>query len=573
MKRNWEVREFKGELPILPEYPGLVLKLLAMRGITDPTQIKDFLEPDYEKLLDPFIFKDMKKSVDRIWQAIEKGENITIYSDYDADAITACSVVYLALKKIGGNVDYYIPDRFAEGYGMNVEAIKKIKEKGANVIITVDCGINAVEEGRVAKELGMDLIITDHHELTGELPDAFAIINPKNPKDNYPYQFLTGVGVAYKMIQALFSEKGTEGRVQGAASVPPGWEKWLLDLVAIGTVADCQNLTLENRILVSFGLKVLAKTKWPGLRALLDVAGSRSIYDTFTLGFVLAPRINAAGRIKHADVAFRLLVSENILEAQNLAIELNELNKHRQLLTEQILSEAKAQIELIADRKILLAAGQNWPKGVVGLVAGKLAEEYNRPVLVLDKSDLHATGSARSTENFDIVAALIDSKDLLVKYGGHKQAAGFTLESVNVDAFYKKLLQYADSQNLELSDPVVRIDAELFEQDLNFDTLEYVEKLAPFGFGNHKPKFMSKQLELIDMQLVGAKAQHAKMRVRLGSAVFSAIAFNQAFLNGKLSSGQKFDAVYELTSNEWNGLKRIDLRIIDTKKNETDNIL
>ncbi len=562
MKRTWEQKELNSPLPTMPEYPAMVLKLLALRGITKEEEIRDFLNPDYAKLLDPFIFKDMQLAVDRIWKAIEAKEKITIYSDYDADAITACSVMYLALTKVGGRVSYYIPDRFSEGYGMNVEAIQKIQADGGNLIITVDCGINALVETVEANKLGMDVIITDHHELTGELPKAFAIINPKNPNDNYPYQYLTGVGVAFKVVQALY--KSQEARVRNLGVVD-GWEKWLLDLVAIGTVADCQSLVGENRILVSFGLKVLQKTMWPGLRALLAAAAARTPYDAFTLGFVVAPRINAAGRIKHADLAFRLLISENILEAQNLALELNELNKHRQLLTEQIVSEARSQLELVMDRKVLLAAGVNWPKGVVGLVAGRLAEEFNRPVLILDKTESHATGSARSTENFDMVMALTNAKDLLVKYGGHKQAAGFTLESTNIDAFYASLLQFADSQNFDVSDPVLRIDAEISGDDLNFETLDYVEKLAPFGFGNSKPKFLTKQMEVIDTQFVGAKSQHVRIRLRINDKIFTAIAFNQPFLGAKLKAGDKIDMVYELSSSEWNGLRQMDLKIIDVE--------
>ena len=551
-------------IPVMPEYPAVVLKLLALRGITEEKAIQQFLEPDYNKLLDPFIFKDMGKTVERIWNAIDTKQTIAIYADYDADAITALAVMYQALKKAGATVDYYIPDRFTEGYGMNLDAIKKLKERNCSLIITVDCGINAVEEVNLANELGMDVIITDHHELTGDLPKAYSIVNPKNPNDVYPFPYLTGVGVAYKVVQALFSnsEKRTEKGIQA------GWEKWLLDLVAIGTVADCQSLTIENRILVAFGLKVLAKTRWPGLKALLDIAQCKGNLDSYTLGFVLAPRINAAGRIKHADVAFRLLISENIVEAQNLAIELNELNKHRQALTDQILSEAKAQIEMISDRKVLLAYGQNWPKGVVGLVAGKLCEEYNRPVLILDKAEDFATGSARSNDSFDMVMALNDSKEYLLKYGGHKQAAGFTLESSKVDQFYKKLLAFADSSGLEIAESNLYIDAELTDADLNFQTLEFVEKLAPFGFGNFKPKFMSKNIELIDSAAVGPKSQHAKMRVRIGTVVFSAIAFNQAFLLNKIKPGQLFHAAYDLFVNEWNGLKQIDLKIIDVKLDE-----
>lgn len=561
MKKQWFVKSLETKiLPDLPEYPNLILKLLALRGISSADEIRDFLDPDYGKLHDPFRFKDMQKAVARIWTAIETKQKITIYADYDADAITAAAVLYLALQKLGARPEAYIPDRFTEGYGLNLEAINAICNSGTKLIITVDCGINAVEEAALCESLGVDLVITDHHELTGELPKANAIINPKNPQDEYPFPFLTGVGVAYKLVQALFTR------------INSSWEKWLLDLVALGTVADCQSLTGENRILVSFGLKVLAKTRRPGLKALLQTAGGKSDkYDTYTLGFVLGPRINAAGRIRHADIAFRLLISEDAVDAEILAGELNELNRHRQLLTEQIASEARSQIELISDKKVLLAVGTDWPKGVVGLVAGRLSEEYNRPVLALSVASGVAVGSARSTPDFDMVAALSFAKEMLIKYGGHTQAAGFTLASDNIPGFHQKLLEYAEALNLTLSDPVIEIDAEIGSEDLTWDNLNFLERLGPFGFGNPKPKLVSRGLEIVDIRLVGAQQQHLKMRLLFRGPVrhiLEAIAFGQGFLSDTLVPGKKIDAVFELASNEWNGHKDMQLKILDLKINE-----
>jgi single-stranded-DNA-specific exonuclease len=548
MKKRWLLKEVKQNLIELPEYPNLILRLLALRGINSEEQIKEFLEPDFAKLHDPFLFSDMQKAVTRIREAVEQKQNITIYADYDADAITASATVYLALRKLGAEVDYYIPDRFTEGYGLNIDAIKSICAK-SNLIITVDCGINAVEEARVCKNLGVDLIITDHHDLTAELPGAFAVVNPKNPHDEYPFPYLTGVGVAFKLVQALDLN---------------GWEKWLLDLVALGTVADCQSLSGENRILVSFGLKVLSKTKWIGMKALLARAGLKSdIYDAFTLGFILAPRVNAAGRIKHADIAFKLLISENPQEAEALAQELDELNKHRQMLTDQITSEAKGQIELIADKKVLLAKGSDWPKGVVGLVAGRLAEEFNRPVLALSMAEGVATGSARSVGNFNIVEALGFAKETLIKYGGHPQAAGFTLASDNIPSLHQKLLEYAESLDLSLGDPVLEIDAEVSAEDMTWDNLGFLEKFGPFGFGNPKPKLVGYGLEVIEMRLVGAQNQHLKMKVRFGENALEAMAFSKGFMASSLQIGKKIDIVFELTSNEWNGNRSMQLRVID----------
>ena len=552
--KNWKIKTLEiNNLPALPEYPSLIVKLLAKRGLFEAEAIHDFLNPDYGKLYDPFRFKQMQKAVDRIWRAIEQKEKITIYADYDADAITALSVVYLSLKKLGNEADYYIPDRFLEGYGMNLDAIKSIAASGTKLIITVDCGINAREEAALCNELGIDLIITDHHEVTEELPEAYAIINPKNPQDDYPFQFLTGVGVTYKLVQALGLN---------------GYEKWLLDLVAIGTVADCQSLTGENRILVNYGLQVLTKTRWPGLKALLSSASLRdNKYDTFTLGFILAPRINAAGRIKHGDTALKLLIAEDSIVAQNLALELNELNQHRQLLTQQVLSEAKAQIEMAADKKVLMAVGKDWPKGVVGLVAGKLAEEYNRPVLAISNVEGIATGSARSAGEFDMVAALTASKDLLQKYGGHKQAAGFTLASENLLSFHQRLLEYAESLNLTLSEPVLEIDGEIEPTDISWEIYGYLEKLAPFGYGNPKPKFVGRGLEVLDSRFVGVDNKHAKLKVKFGEHVLEAICFGQGFLNNSLKPGHKIDCVFELIANQWNGNRSLQLKILDVKIN------
>lgn len=548
-------------MPNLPQYPNLILRLLALRGITEEKEVHEFLDPDYEKLHDPFLFKDMQKAVERINAAIEKQEKVAIYADYDADAITACSVLYLAFKKLGLTPLSYIPDRFTEGYGMNQDAIRKLAEAKVSLIITVDCGVNATAEAALCKELGIDLIITDHHEITGSLPDAYAIINPKNPEDNYPFEFLTGVGVAYKLVQALFANRG-EG--EGGRENTEGWEKWLLDLVAIGTVADCQSLTGENRVLVSFGLKVLSKTRNLGLQALLAAAEVKSDkYDSFTLGFILAPRINAAGRLKHADAAFHLLVADNAADAQRLAQDLNDLNKKRQMLTEQILSEAKAQAELILDKKVILVFGQEWPKGIVGLIAGRLTEEYNRPSLAIsvDAQGI-ATGSARSTPDYDMVAALGFAKEYLQRYGGHTQAAGFSLSQENLIPLHGKLLEYAESLNFELGKPVISVDAEVLSEDVTWENIELVEKLAPFGIGNPKPKFMGKNMEILEYRLVGGD-KHLKLKVGFGSHQLDAIAFSQGFLVGKLNIGDRFDAVFELSSNEWNGRKDMQLKILD----------
>ncbi len=538
----------------------LLHQLLKNRAIAE-ANADSFLNPDYGELHDPFLFTEMHKATDRIWEAIEKGEKILIYSDYDADAVTANATIFRALKFLGATAEVYIPDRFSEGYGLNLQAFESIKAQGVRVVITVDCGTNSVAEAQFCKKNGINLIITDHHEITGEKPRAFALINPKNPGEKYPYCELTGVAVAWKLVCALFSSKEKSG-------LPGGFEKWFLDFVAIGTIADCHSLLGENRILVKFGLQVLAKTKWPGLRALIESAAPREL-DAYAVSFMIAPRINAAGRIDHARIAFDLLVEDDPGRARQMAAELEKLNSKRQMLTEVVVSEARAQLAQLENRKILLASGTDWPKGVVGLVAGKLCEEFGKPVLVMEKGAEHATGSARSTPSFNIVNALSYSKEFLVKYGGHAAAAGFTLRSSDIDFLYKKLLEYAD-ENLREEDlaKTLELEAEIYPGEINFQTFGEIEKLAPFGVDNRRPRFALPGLILEEFRTVGKGQAHLQLSARAGEKIFRCIGFNLGWASAELKPGDKIDLACELISDEWNGFKNLKLRILDFRKNE-----
>jgi single-stranded-DNA-specific exonuclease len=542
---------------------------LENRGIDSKNKedIESFLHPDYSKVYDPFLFEQMSIATERVWRAIEDKENIYIYSDYDADAITASAVVYRGLSALGVTPGIYIPDRFSEGYGLNLAAFEKIKADGATVVITVDCGTNSVEEAKFCKENGIDLIITDHHEVTAELPDAYALINPKRPGEKYPYHELTGVGVAYKFIAALYSDRAHN-------QLSEGYEKWLLDLVAIGTVADCHSLLGENRILVSYGIQVLRKTRWPGLRTLLQLAGveSKDIVAR-TLGFVLAPRINAAGRLEHASGAFDLLIADDIAQSSVLASALDAVNKKRQLLTETVMSEAKAQIELISDRKILLVAGTDWPKGVVGLVAGKLAEEYQRPVLVMDKGDEFCTGSARSTPDFNIVDALIYSKDYLVKFGGHAAAAGFTLRTEYLDKFYDQLLKFQELQKSELDDSnkeesqekFFEAEAEVFPEELTLQVAKDIESLEPFGQDNNRPRLVIRNVLLEKINAVGKDKQHIQLSINAGGKSIKGIAFSAIRMFQPFKLGDQVDLFFETMVDSWQDMESLKVRVIDIK--------
>lgn len=562
MARNWILK------PSI--HTNLTANLLQHRGLADPADVDRFLNPKYEDLHNPFLFLDMQKAVDRIWRAITHGELVYIYGDYDADAVTANSVVQLALRYLGLNVYSYIPDRFTEGYGLNMEALEKIRAAGTKVVITVDCGTNSTDVAGFCLQHGIDLIITDHHEIIGPTPKAYALINPKNPADQYPYHEITGVGVAFKLVQALFGDEAKCKAVNPDFVL--GYEKWFLDLVAIGTVADCHSLMGENRILVKYGLKVLAKTKWTGLRALTIAAGldfNDKLPDTYTLGFVIAPRLNAAGRLEHADTALHLVLENDPVLAQQKSAVLEKINLRRQEQTARIMSEAREQAELIKDRKVIVVAGEGWNKGIVGLVAGKLAEEFHKPTMVLEKTPTECTGSARTVGEFDVVEALKHAAEFLTRFGGHKQAAGLTLKTENFQQFYQKILDYAE-RNLNDDDlqKQLVLDAELFAADISLQTCELLNKMEPFGVDNVKPKFLIKNMQVAGTRGVGKDGKHLQLKLKLDGKDVDSILFNCGDFAKTLQMGDTIDVAAELIEDSWNGNKKVKLRIIDLKKSE-----
>jgi len=576
MSKLWQIRDSGDQAAMTEQFPEVnpvVLRLLHNRGITEPRLVEKFLAPEYKDLYSPFLFQQMERAMERIWQAIENHEHIVIYGDYDADAVTANAVLQQTFRYLNVPVRSYIPDRFTEGYGLNVDAFAKLKSDGAQLVISVDCGTNSVDVAEYCKANNLDLIITDHHEITGVVPDAYALINPKNQQDLYPDDQITGVGVAYKLAKAILSDRPKVVRQKQIADDEylEEWDKWLLDLVAIGTVADCHSLLGENRILVKFGLRVLPKTKWLGLRQLMENAGidQHSILDTRTLGFSVAPRINAAGRLEHADIALNLLMSQDFGEAITLSNQLEEINRRRQDMTGRIVSQAKEQAELIADRKVLLVAHQEWPKGLVGLVAGRLADHYKKPVLVLEKGEQESTGSARTSGEFDVLGSLKASEQYLVKYGGHKQAAGLTVRTDQLENFYREVLRFADTNMAaEAGPPVLELEAELAEQDISMETYEELEKLEPFGVGNPKPKFLLAGARVLEHKLVGANKQHVQTRLALGDKIFDCIGFSLAYLADGYPAGSTVDIAGELIADSWNGLKKLKFKLIDMRTHE-----
>jgi single-stranded-DNA-specific exonuclease len=571
MTKQWQIQPAvpKEILEQFPELRNLVVQLLYNRGVINPAKVEWFLNPDYHNLYDPFLFADMQIAVDRIWQGIENKEKILIYGDYDADAVTANSVLQQTFRYLNAEVASYIPDRFTEGYGLNIEAFEKIKAQGVTLVITVDCGTNSVDVAEFCQANGIDLIITDHHEITGDTPQSFALINPKNPVEQYPDEQITGVGVAYKVAKALLmqAEKVITQKGIEAEDYQPEWDKWLLDLVAIGTVADCHSLLGENRILVKFGLKVLQKTKWLGLRQLVENAGldfSKDTPDSQTLGFTIAPRINAAGRLEHADVALALLITTDFAEAITLANRLEEINRRRRDLTNRIVSEAREQAELLADRKVLLLYSDGWAKGLVGIVAGRIADQYNRPVIILERGEKESTGSARvGNTDFNIVECLKAVAQHLTKFGGHKQAAGLTAKTAELEQLYLAILRYADQNPGEISDPTITIDAALREADLNLAAFDDVLALEPFGAENPKPVFAIPEARIKSFKAVGATQQHLQLKVMKGEAAIDCIGFNMAYLAPRLEFGNSIDLAGELMVDSWQGIKKLKMRLQD----------
>lgn len=571
ISREWKLKDQPSEAE-LAKYGSLnktLSTLLWQRGV-DHTRAGDFLSFPYDGLYDPFLFRQMPKVVDRIWKAVENKEQILIYADYDADAVTACSVMLRTFEYLGVEAKSYIPDRFTEGYGLNLNAFERFAEEGVDLVITVDCGINSRDEALKATSLGMDLVITDHHELIGETPSALAVINPKISDSGYPDDQITGVGVAFKLACALLADHSKVSTVRSAQGLEHvvGWEKWLLDLVAVGTVADCHSLLGENRLLVHYGLKVLAKSKWSGLSKMLDVIGvDRSSLSTHTLGFLIAPRINAAGRLEHANIALDTLLAEDETRAEELVLLLEQINTRRQEATLRTVSEAKEQAGFYSQDKVLVLSSSDWHKGLVGIVAGRLAEDLSKPAIVLAEEGEQATGSARSFGGFDIVSALNFCSDLLVKFGGHKQAAGLTLQISDIAKFRLKINDFATNESaFELAKPMLELDAVLDVSELNLDLVDQLSYLEPFGAGNPKPIFIMSSLQISNLKKVGKDSNHLQVVLEKNGKLVSGIAFQKGFWFDMFKAGDRVNVAAEVIADAWNGIRRVKINVVDLKK-------
>jgi single-stranded-DNA-specific exonuclease len=556
-KTRWKVRTsdqtvtetLASELNITP----LVASILVNRGFNTVDSARYFLF-GHEPFHDPFLFNGMDKAVGRIKEAIKNQEPILIFGDYDGDGVSSTTVLMVTLKDLGANVDFYIPNRFREGYGPNEPAFRHAAENGIKLIITVDTGIAAVHEAHVARELGVDLIITDHHEPGPVLPEAFAIIHPKLPDSVYPFRELAGVGVAFKLAQALYGK------------VP----EHLLEIAVIGTVSDLVSLQGENRQIVKKGLENLKTTQNIGLKAIFKQAGvDQKTVSEETIGFTLAPRINAVGRLEDADLAVRLLLSEDPDEAQELAEQMEQLNKTRQSIVNTITAEAIEEVEHnfpVDKNKVLVIGKEGWNPGVIGIVASKLVEKYYRPTIVLsyDREKGLAKGSARSIAGFDLFKNLSVSRDLLPHFGGHPMAAGMTLKIDDVTELRSRLNNQASEQLTEEDYiPITWLDSEIKLGSINLNTLEQMNLLAPFGVDNPKPKVLVDGVEIVNMKKIGSDSTHLKLTIAENDSNLDGVGFGLGSLADHISPIEKISLIGELTINEWNNIRKPQIFVQD----------
>jgi single-stranded-DNA-specific exonuclease len=538
--------------------PPLIRELLRGRGLLDPQAIEQFLHPNYERDLgDPRLMLDMDKAVARLLKAIKKSEKVAVYGDYDIDGIVSTALMLEVLERQGLQPVAYIPDRYDEGYGLHQAALQELKRQGVTLVVTVDCGITGVAEAQWATEHGLDLIITDHHEVPAELPQAVAVVNPHRSGDEYPFKELAGVGVAFALTRAL----------QQATGVPAvGQEKWLLDLVALGTVCDVMPLLGENRVLVSYGLLVLRKTRRMGLVALAQSAGIElEELRSYHLGFSFGPRMNAAGRLEHANYSLELVTTGDPEVAQQMAFQLEELNHQRRLEQKRMLEEADALAAELATDPVLVVADPGWPHGVVGIVASKLSEKWQKPTLVLQVLGEDAKGSGRSYGGYNLIEGLRSRADLFTRLGGHHHAAGFTLPASQIEALRQAINQHYLSVAPSLPASVGR-EADLMVDDLgglNWELLALLEQLEPFGQGNTQPTFGLQRVKVVALDTIGQDRQHLKLRLASESGVVhEAIGFGLAQQYPNLRSGQVVNVICYLQKNQFNGRTTLQLVLL-----------
>jgi single-stranded-DNA-specific exonuclease len=562
LQKRWEILPPAPEehLASCPDVPPLTMQLLYNRQIRTPDEVRAFLTRSFA-VDNPFLLKGMNEAVARLRQAIRAGEAIAVYGDYDVDGVAATALLVSVLCALGAQAIPYIPNRMDEGYGLNIPALKTLADQGIRLVITVDCGVRSIQEAAFARKRGLDLIITDHHAVGEELPPAMAVIDPRREDDRYPFKHLAGVGLAFKLAQALLR---AESRVPVSKAKVLPQEEELLDLVALGTVADLAPLIGENRALVCRGLEQLQKRQRPGIAAMLEEAGLEpEQVDATAIGFVLGPRLNAAGRLDHAMASYKLLTTPSIEEAVRLAQQLGAQNRERQQRMNEMVEMARQEVLALGDDLIYILAHPAYTVGIAGLVASRITEEFYRPTLVIALEEGQSKGSARSISAFHITKALDECKDLLVKHGGHAAAAGFTICNDKLDAFRARLREIAARQ-LTPQDllPSLKIDATLPLTKANGETLALIEDLQPFGVGNPKPTFLSYNVQVRDSRPISTERAGVKLKLSDGVAIWDAVAFQEIAAQ---NLSERIDVVYTLQSNTWNGRRWIELVVKDLR--------
>ena len=527
-----------------------VARLLYSRGVKDQEALSHFLTPTLDDLHDPYLLHDMDKAVERIRRAIEDGEFILIYGDYDADGMTSASIVKESLEQLGAEVAVYLPNRFTDGYGPNASVYKYfIEQQGISLIVTVDNGVAGHEAIDLAQSMGVDVIVTDHHSMPEVLPDAYAIVHPEHPDADYPFKHLAGCGVAFKLACALLEEVQVE----------------LLDLVAIGTIADMVSLTDENRIMVQYGLEVLRNTQRLGLQELFEIAGifSGDLTEE-TVGFQLAPRLNALGRLDDPNPAIDLLTGFDDEEVREIALMIQDKNEERKEIVQVIYEEAKSLVD--PNKIVQVLAKEGWNPGVLGIVAGRLLEELGQTVIVLNIEDGRAKGSARSIEALDIFEALAPHRNLFIAFGGHAGAAGMTLEADKLDTLSEVLESYVLDKGLDATTKNnLDLDEELDLEALTIDVVKNFERLAPFGMDNQKPVFYIRDFQIENARAMGASNAHLKLKIFRGTSNFEVVAFGKGSLAAEFSQVKGLELAVTLSVNQWNGQTTLQLMMVDAR--------
>lgn len=563
--KRWQIQPRVSSLIIarFPQFHPILVQVLYNRGVTTPEEANAFLAPE-SLIANPFRLHNMNLVVDRLRRAIRMGEAIAVYGDFDVDGVTATALLVQTLLSLGAKAKPYIPHRIDEGYGLNMEALRQLQEQGVRVVVTVDCGVRSLEEVAYGKQIGLDMIVTDHHAPGDELPDAFAVVNPKQSCCKYPHKDLSGAGIAYKLAQALLR---ADSQVPQSPNRTPISEQILLDLVALGTVADLVPLSGENRAFVKLGLAQLRQSERPGIQAMLRTAALKPEHiEAGMIGYTLGPRLNAAGRLEHALMSYHLLTTQYPGEADDLAQKLEETNRERQRLTTEMTTKAREMISATATSDhILFVSAPEFPEGIVGLIASRLSEEFYRPAVAVHCGPEESRGSARSIAEFNIVQALDGCRDLLVRHGGHSMAAGFTVRNEYLPELQSRLRELAEVAlaQVELA-PVLNVDCETPLGEMNWQLQKALEPLAPFGYGNREPLFLTRGALVRDARIVGN--EHLKLVLTDGQLVWDAIAFRQAAWMPDLP--KRIDVVYQFESRTFNNEARLQLNVKDLQPSQ-----